>query len=74
MQATDLKTFVDSEMKQIEITKEVHRALKMEAADRDVALKGLASDILEGWLDSHRPGWKCTEEEKEEVSRDAEKG
>lgn len=58
MQDKFLKHYVDAEMKQIEVTKEAHKALKLEAADRDMPLKILANDILEGWLDSHRPGWR----------------
>lgn len=65
MQDNQLKKYVDNEMKQIEIPREVHKELKLEAADRDIPMKTLASDILEGWLDSHRPNWKQTDKEKE---------
>lgn len=58
MQEIFLKHYADSDMKQIEVTREAHKALKLEAADRDMPLKILANDILEGWLDSHRPGWR----------------
>lgn len=58
MQEISLKKYVDNEMKQIEITQEAHKALKLEAADRDMPMKVLANDILEGWLDGHRPGWR----------------
>lgn len=64
MQDFHTKKYVDNEMKQIEITQEAHKALKLESADRDIPMKVLANDILEGWLDSHRPGWRNQQEVK----------
>lgn len=69
MQTFLQKHYVDSEMKQIEISKEAHKALKAEANDRDMPIKYLAQDVIEDWLDSNRPGWKSektTAKENEE--------
>lgn len=52
-------------MKQIEITHEAHKALKLEAADRDMPMKVLANDVLEGWLDSNRPEWRKKQKDKD---------
>lgn len=51
-------------MKQAEVTAEVHKALKCEALDRNIPMKTLLNDILENWLDSHRPEWKEQERSK----------
>lgn len=71
MQEISERTFEDSDLKQIEISQEVHKALKLEAADRDMPLKVLANDILEGWLESNRPEWnqkKSSDSEEVEIS------
>lgn len=67
MQEHHTKHYAESDMKQIEISHEAHKVLKLEAADRDMPMKSLATDILEDWLDSNRPGWKGkkTEENSE---------
>ena len=59
-------------MKQIEVTKEAHKALKIEAADKDKPLKTLTNDILEGWLDTNRPGWRKAEGTKPENDENKE--
>lgn len=65
MQEHHTKHYAESEMKQIEISHEAHKALKLEAADRDMPMKSLATDILEDWLDSNRPGWNPNRKDKE---------
>ncbi len=65
---TDLQIhYMDTEMKQMEISREAHKALKLEAADRDMPMKYLAQDIIENWLDSHRPGWRAEQKTEDET-------
>ncbi len=66
MQVNFREKFKEREMKQIEISAEIHKSLKLEAADREMPIKSLANDVLEGWLDSHRPGWRQSNGESKE--------
>ena len=75
----------ESEMRRVQVqtTERVHRAFKMEAAKRGVALFDLLRDAVSEWLDCGKPGtrkggggdariaFKLTEEQRMELYRAA---